>query len=207
MPSPTSREWLRKLYHPVDKLVNTIFHLVDITRYCPPPFPGVNFYEVLIPVTSGTTTAAWQRGCLHSSWTPNRAILVTSCWPGNYFHPIFIFKLKWETNRTEYATNGPQLHRKQYCFTVSICHLVKVDVKTLESNCNWKNYLADSRFLLRSTFSHSSAFKMVASQWGLTTQWIRGPFHPPPPPKNIVLQKRSVSIHIDGLCCPKFYEV
>jgi hypothetical protein len=50
-------------------------------------------------------------------------------------------------NRTEFATNGHQLHRKQYCFVVSICHLVKVDLKTLESNCNSKNYLANSRFV------------------------------------------------------------
>jgi hypothetical protein len=36
-----------------------------------------------------------------------------------------------------------QLHRKQYCFIVSICRLVKVDLETLESNCN----MADSRFI------------------------------------------------------------
>jgi hypothetical protein len=29
----------------------------------------------------------------------------------------------------------------------SICHLVKVNLKTFESNCNWKNYLANSRFV------------------------------------------------------------
>jgi hypothetical protein len=53
---------------------------------------------------------------------------VTSCRPGNYFHL-------------------PQLHRKQCCLTVSICHMLKIDLKTLESNCNRKNYLADSRFV------------------------------------------------------------
>jgi hypothetical protein len=42
---------------------------------------------------------------------------------------------------------GPELHRKQYWFTVSICHLVKIYLKTLESNCNSKNYLANSRFV------------------------------------------------------------
>jgi hypothetical protein len=55
---------------------------------------------------------------------------------------MFIFKLKWKTNII-----GQNMHRKQYCFTVSICHLVKVDPKTLESNCYSKNYLANSRFV------------------------------------------------------------
>jgi hypothetical protein len=36
---------------------------------------------------------------------------------------------------------------KKFCFTVSICHLVKIDLKTLESNCNSKNYFANSRFV------------------------------------------------------------
>jgi hypothetical protein len=40
-----------------------------------------------------------------------------------------------------------QLHRKQCCLTVSICHKDKIDLKTSESNCNLKNYLADSRFV------------------------------------------------------------
>jgi hypothetical protein len=53
---------------------------------------------------------------------------------GKLFSSMFIFKLEMEIylNRTEYATNGPQLHRKQ-CLTVSICHVVKIDLKT-ESN-------------------------------------------------------------------------
>jgi hypothetical protein len=83
--------------------------------------------------------AAWQRSCLQATRTSNRAILVTSYRPGNY-QCLF-------TNWNGKLTNGPQLHRKQYCFTVSICHLVKVYLKTLESNCNWKIYLADSRFV------------------------------------------------------------
>jgi hypothetical protein len=37
--------------------------------------------------------------------------LVTSCRPGNYFHLMFIFKLKWKTNiiAQNYATNRHQL--------------------------------------------------------------------------------------------------
>jgi hypothetical protein len=69
---------------------------------------------------------------------------------GKLLSPNVYFQIEMENkhNRREYATNGPQLHRgKQYCFTVSICHLVKVDPKTLESNCYWKNYLTDSRFV------------------------------------------------------------
>jgi hypothetical protein len=42
--------------------------------------------------------AAWQRGCLQTTRTSNRAILVTSFRPGNYFNQMFIFKLKLKTN-------------------------------------------------------------------------------------------------------------
>jgi hypothetical protein len=60
---------------------------------------------------------------------------------------MFIFKLKWKTNII--GQNRPQFHRKQCCLTVSICHMLKIDLKTLENNWNWKNYLADSRFVPR----------------------------------------------------------
>jgi hypothetical protein len=78
--------------------------------------------------------AAWQRGCLQATQTSNRTIFVTSYRPGNYFHLMFIFKLKWKTNiigqNMQQMTS--QLHRKQYCFQVSICHMLKIDLKTLE---------------------------------------------------------------------------
>jgi hypothetical protein len=41
---------------------------------------------------------AWQRGSLQTTRTSGRAILVTSCRPGHYFHLMFIFELKWKTN-------------------------------------------------------------------------------------------------------------
>jgi hypothetical protein len=67
---------------------------------------------------------SWQRGCFQPTRRTCRAILVTSFWPGNYFHITFIFKWKMENyhNQTEYATHGPQLHRKQCCEKVSISH-------------------------------------------------------------------------------------
>jgi hypothetical protein len=95
---------------------------------------------------------------------------------GKLFSPMFIFKFKMENchNWTEYAKNEPQLHHKQ-CLIVSICHMVKIDLRTLESNCNWNNYLADSRFVPpidRLTFppiqyvgGTTSAIKMVVRQF------------------------------------------
>jgi hypothetical protein len=84
--------------------------------------------------------AAWQPGCLQTTRTPDRVILVTSCRPGNYFHLMFIFKLKWTTNESDRICN-------KWTSVASICHLVKTDLITLESNCNSKNYLVNSRFV------------------------------------------------------------
>jgi hypothetical protein len=64
---------------------------------------------------------------------------------------MFIENEKWKTiiiGENNYATYGLQLHSKQWCLTVSICHMGKINLKTLESKkCNWKNYSADTRFV------------------------------------------------------------
>jgi hypothetical protein len=68
---------------------------------------------------------------------------------GKLLSPNVYFQIELKKhNRTEYAKNGP---RKQYCFTVSICHLVKVDLKYLTRRTIWSTH----GLSLRSTFSHS----------------------------------------------------
>jgi hypothetical protein len=89
---------------------------------------------------------SWKRGCLQPTRKPSRAILVPSCWPRNYFNQCLVSNWKWKTiiigHKWTSVTSQTMLFNSIY-----ICHIVKIDLKTSESNCNLKNYLADSRFV------------------------------------------------------------
>jgi hypothetical protein len=96
-------------------------------------------------VSRNVQAGSWQRGCLQ----PTRRIkpwhfgvvIVT----GNYFHQCLFSNLKWSDRICHKLTSVAS--QTMLFNSINLSYMVKIDIKTLESNCNWKNYLADSRFV------------------------------------------------------------